>query len=377
MNCHRCGKPLEDGSQFCEECGAPVEFPQQPPIPGQVVPEKALAQDNTMKKIALVLGAVCVALVVAVVLLLVFRMRNNAGKSGESAAVQTVSVTEVTAGETTNEAATEAVAAVAETTAAPATEAPTQAPAETAAVKRTADYSLYLRAVKQFVLSDQLVYREYYLYDIDRDGVNELIVQYGTCEADTIYAFWRIDDSGTGIEKLGEFPGGHSYLCSQDGVLYTNLGHMGYQSVSAAELVKENGVWKINWREVFTQENVQDVADYADFGPALQGYDLANTAPLGGSDNSQSATAAAGSSAYAINDKLGAMDCHKGVVSSYTTDYVCNGGEKNTVRQSLGDGWHVTAKYKCESYGVTWYELWDTDDGDYYGWVDEEFIDFY
>lgn len=330
-----------------------------------------------MKKIALVLGAVCVALVVAVVLLLVFRMRNNAGKSGESAAVQTVSVTEVTAGETTNEAATEAVAAVAETTAAPATEAPTQAPAETAAVKRTADYSLYLRAVKQFVLSDQLVYREYYLYDIDRDGVNELIVQYGTCEADAIYAFWRIDDSGTGIEKLEESPGGHSYLCSQDGVLYTNLGHMGYQSVSAAELVKENGVWKINWREVFTQENVQDVADYADFGPALQGYDLANTAPLGGSDNSQSATAAAGSSAYAINDKLGAMDCHKGVVSSYTTDYVCNGGEKDMVRQSLGDGWHVTAKYKCESYGVTWYELWDTDDGDYYGWVDEEFIDFY
>ena len=58
MNCHRCGKPLEDGSQFCEECGAPVEFPQQPPIPGQVVPEKAPAQDNTMKKIALVLGAV-------------------------------------------------------------------------------------------------------------------------------------------------------------------------------------------------------------------------------------------------------------------------------------------------------------------------------
>ena len=119
------------------------------------------------------------------------------------------------------------------------------------------------------------------------------------------------------------------------------------------------------------------MADYADFGPALQGYDLANTAPLGGSDNSQSATTAAGSSAYAINDKLGAMDCHKGVVSSYTTDYVCNGGEKDTVRQSLGDGWHVTAKYKCESYGVTWYELWDTDDGDYYGWVDEEFIDFY
>lgn len=60
-----------------------------------------------MKKIALVLGAVCVALVVAVVLLLVFRMRNNAGKSDESAAVQTVSVTEMTAGKATDEATTE------------------------------------------------------------------------------------------------------------------------------------------------------------------------------------------------------------------------------------------------------------------------------
>ena len=72
MKCHKCGKPLEDGAQFCEECGAPVEFPQQPSMTGQNVPEKAIAQNNTMKKIALVLGTVCVVLVVAIVLLLVF-----------------------------------------------------------------------------------------------------------------------------------------------------------------------------------------------------------------------------------------------------------------------------------------------------------------
>lgn len=119
MNCHRCGKPLEDGSQFCEECGAPVEFPQQPSMTGQNVPEKAIAQNNTMKKIALVLGTVCVVLVVAIVLLLVFRMRNNAGKSDESAAVQTVSVTEMTAGKATDEATTETMTMenIAETTA--------------------------------------------------------------------------------------------------------------------------------------------------------------------------------------------------------------------------------------------------------------------
>ena len=31
----------------------------------------------------------------------------------------------------------------------------------------------------------------------------------------------------------------------------------------------------------------------------------------------------------------------------------------------------------CYNYGITWYELWDSDDGDYYGWVDENYIDFY
>ncbi len=27
--------------------------------------------------------------------------------------------------------------------------------------------------------------------------------------------------------------------------------------------------------------------------------------------------------------------------------------------------------------GITWYELYDTDDGDYYGWVDGNYINFY
>lgn len=64
-------------------------------------------------------------------------------------------------------------------------------------------------------------------------------------------------------------------------------------------------------------------------------------------------------------------------VYSYKTDYVCNGGNKVEERMDLEHGWHITAKNICSSYGLTWYEVWDTDDGDYYGWVDEAFISFY
>ena len=61
----------------------------------------------------------------------------------------------------------------------------------------------------------------------------------------------------------------------------------------------------------------------------------------------------------------------------FTTDYVVNGGSVGIVRSDLGDTWHVTAKNSCISYGIVWYELWDSDDGDYYGWVDSNYIDFY
>ena len=73
----------------------------------------------------------------------------------------------------------------------------------------------------------------------------------------------------------------------------------------------------------------------------------------------------------------GQINCHGGVVAGYTTDYIVNGGACGMVRQSLGDTWHITAKNSCYNYGTNWYELWDSDDGDYYGWVDENYIDFY
>lgn len=63
-------------------------------------------------------------------------------------------------------------------------------------------------------------------------------------------------------------------------------------------------------------------------------------------------------------------------IEGYTSDYICDGGAKS--RQWIcEDTWHITAKAMAYSHGLVWYECWDTDDGDYYGWIDSEYLYFY
>lgn len=77
---------------------------------------------------------------------------------------------------------------------------------------------------------------------------------------------------------------------------------------------------------------------------------------------------------YSISNRLGKVDGNG--VYGYTTNYVVYGGSKE-IQHKVQDTWHITAKNRCTSYGVTWYECWDTDDGDYYGWIDANYLSFY
>ena len=76
-------------------------------------------------------------------------------------------------------------------------------------------------------------------------------------------------------------------------------------------------------------------------------------------------------------DVSGLINTHGGTVSGYKSSYVLNGGKRATVRKKLGNGWHVNAVRFCYTKGIVWYELYDADDGDYYGWVDSDYIDFF
>ena len=63
-------------------------------------------------------------------------------------------------------------------------------------------------------------------------------------------------------------------------------------------------------------------------------------------------------------------------VYGYTTDYVCNGGPMQE-EHAVQNGWHITAKNTYYAYGILWYQCCDTDDGDYYGWIDGNYLSFY
>ncbi len=74
--------------------------------------------------------------------------------------------------------------------------------------------------------------------------------------------------------------------------------------------------------------------------------------------------------------RFGRINTHGETVAGFKTSYVVDGGKAARVRKSLGNGWHVVSNRYCYSKKIWWYELYDSEDGDYYGWVDAAFIDF-
>ena len=70
-------------------------------------------------------------------------------------------------------------------------------------------------------------YLDYGLCDLDGDGILELIVKEGTCEADFVWRVYTISE--TGAKDVGSFGGSHSllYTDSEPGLLcvYGQMGH--------------------------------------------------------------------------------------------------------------------------------------------------------
>ncbi len=64
-------------------------------------------------------------------------------------------------------------------------------------------------------------------------------------------------------------------------------------------------------------------------------------------------------------------------VDGLTRSYLIDGGAATYERHDLTHGWHVTAVSEYYDGSTYWYELYDSDDGDYYGWVASYNISFY
>ncbi|MDE5583925.1 MAG: hypothetical protein K2J08_09495 [Ruminococcus sp.] len=73
----------------------------------------------------------------------------------------------------------------------------------------------------------------------------------------------------------------------------------------------------------------------------------------------------------------GVTDTSYGDVSGYTYSYISNRECNNyVVCEKIADGCNVIARNVYYSYDIIWCEVWDSDTGEYYGWVDSSFINF-
>lgn len=105
-------------------------------------------------------------------------------------------------------------------------------------------------------------YNDYYLYDIDKDGVKELLLQEGTCEADYMYQVYTIEN-GEAV-SLGELSGGHTmFFEDTEGGNGSSIlrmqAHMGYERISRVTL--SNGSLseeEISERELGAEEEYFD-----------------------------------------------------------------------------------------------------------------------
>ena len=99
-------------------------------------------------------------------------------------------------------------------------------------------YAPYLKNVCKIAKEDfSMAYTSYIYYDINKDGVKEMIVDDGLYEAGRRYYVYTIVDGK--VVFLGNIPGGHTMMAhipNSNGVLLL-WGHQGYFSASRVELV--------------------------------------------------------------------------------------------------------------------------------------------
>lgn len=122
----------------------------------------------------------------------------------------------------------------------------------------------------------------YSLHDVDRDGVPELFVKYGDCEAAFTYQCYAWRDGQ--VVCIGEFYGGHSslYAHPDKSTVLRNYGQMGCAAMY--EYPMEGGVLTEE-REMFSEEDVREYTPIEEIVPGARYMEYYYT-PGGSRDNS-------------------------------------------------------------------------------------------
>ncbi len=157
-----------------------------------------------------------------------------------------------------------------------------------------------------------------------------------------------------------------------NGVYGYTTDYVCYDGAKETQHAVQNG-WHITLKNTYFSHNVTWVECWdSDDGDYYGWIDL-NYVTIYSTNNSSS-----GSSPVTITS----ISPRKGQVAGngvygYASSYACYSDGAQATQHKVENTWHITAKNTCYSHGVTWYECWDTDDGDYYGWIDANYLSFY
>lgn len=131
---------------------------------------------------------------------------------------------------------------------------------------RTSEYQFDLGELAR--PDDSLPSDSYSLYDIDKNGIPELFLQCGTCEADyytLVYTF--LDGQMT---DLGSFQSGHSslYSCPGENAVLVHCAHMGYGEIDKFSLT-DSAIGP--WETLLTEGSAETSDDYTYPGDLIPG----------------------------------------------------------------------------------------------------------
>lgn len=289
--CEECGAQLEDNAQFCEECGAKVvqtektdeipteiaesatdvseveetvEKPEMEPkveTPVTDIPKATNSsaeedvrnadgreQRNTQKKsgkklillVSVCVIAVALVAVLAILFLGIFKKNDSKQKSKEQGNPHI------------------------------------EKEQEKEEPKEEADYSQYTKEMQSH--KDLYYMLGYARVDIDQDGIEELILQYGDYEADINNEVFTI--SVGMIQKIGSFGGNYSFYEAPDGNgLYAVYAHAGFQTINrltkqnAKLVVEEIESGDMEMSEPYTNDYPVEITELAEYEKSFDEYE--------------------------------------------------------------------------------------------------------
>ncbi len=102
--------------------------------------------------------------------------------------------------------------------------------------------------------SDPQLSDSYWLYDVDKDGIPEIFIKYGNCEADFYTEVYTYKNES--LIHIGDFPSGHTslYTWPEENAVLLVWGHMGYAEMDKLSIV--NG--ELAFKNIFTEDISQN-----------------------------------------------------------------------------------------------------------------------